>query len=454
MPARAPLLTTELRFEHDVVLARTRARQIAAELGFPGPQQTRIATAVSEIARNAFRYATGGTVSFALETAEGKGQLAIRITDRGAGIPNLEQILSGRYRSKTGMGIGIAGTRRLMDRFEIETSAEAGTRVSLWKFLPGQVPLTPKEIARVAGALAKGAPDNPFEEMQQQNQELVRALDEVETREHELARVNRELEVINRGVIALNMELDDRAETLRKALETRTRILSYMSHEVRTPINAVLQLSELLLNGTIATPLAEQAKPLALIRTSAEELSQLVDDLLDLGRAEAGKLIVRRETFELGELFETLRAMFRPMVVRPGVSLFVEHPHGLPTLEGDPGKVSQILRNLVSNALKFTEKGEVRVTAGMAGPYSCEIRVSDTGIGIAPEDHDRIFEEYGQVENDLQRSVKGTGLGLPLSLKLAHLLGGRISVESVVGAGTTFTVSLPIVPKEVTHAGA
>lgn len=444
-PRALPLLRTELRYEHDVVLARTRGRQVAAELGFPPPEQTRIATAVSEIARNAFRYAGGGSVAFAVEEiAEDVNELVIRITDRGAGIGNLESILSGRYRSKTGMGIGIAGSKRLMDRFEVETRPGEGTRILMGKRIPGKKPLSTAEIQRISAALAQGEPGNPFEEIQQQNGELLRAMEEVEARQADLSRLNVELAETNRGVIALNSELDDRAASLRKALEQRTRILSYMSHEVRTPINAVLQISELLLNGTIAEPLPEQQRPLSLIRKSAEELSQIVDDLLDLGRAEAGKLVVRREQVDLQELFATLRAMFRPLAVRPGVALWIEDPAGVPVLQTDPGKISQILRNLVSNALKFTESGEVRVTAAQTGPETFELQVRDTGIGIAPEDQEKIFEEYGQVESRLQRSVKGTGLGLALTRRIATLLGGRISVESAPGAGTTFRVSLPL----------
>lgn len=440
------------------MLARTRGRQIAGELGFLPAEQTRIATAVSEIARNAFRYAGSGTVTYAIEENEGRGELVIRVADRGKGIANLDEILAGRYRSMTGMGIGLAGAKRLVDRFEILTSPANGTKVAMWKTLPGKRLPTQEQVNRAISALTKGSPESPFEEMQQQNRELIRALEDVESRQSdlmklngELERLNRELEDTNRAVIVLNSELDDRAENLHKALETRTRILSYMSHEVRTPINAVLQLSELLLNGTIAQPLPDQEKPLSLIRTSAEELSQIVDDLLDLGRAQAGKLVVRRESFELSDLFATIRGIFRP-IVRAGVSLVVDEPHDVPTLETDAGKVAQIVRNLVSNALKFTTKGEVRVSAWRTDEGCFEIRVSDTGVGIAPADQEKIFEEYGQVDNPMQRSVKGTGLGLPLARRYAMLLGGRISVESAVGAGTTFRVSLPFAYVEEAHA--
>ena len=134
------------------------------------------------------------------------------------------------------------------------------------------------------------------------------------------------------------------------------------------------------------------------------------------------------------------------MLVRPAVKLVIEEPAGVPPLRIDEGKLSQILRDLVSNALKFTERGEVRVSGRLGEDGRCVVfSVSDTGIGIAPEDQARIFEEYAQVDSPLQRKVKGTGLGLPLSRKLAELLGGRLTVESVPGQGSTFTAVVPLV---------
>lgn len=160
---------------------------------------------------------------------------------------------------------------------------------------------------------------------------------------------------------------------------------------------------------------------------------------------------MRPSSFEVSELFGTLRGMLRPLLVTgASVALIVEEPEAIPKLYTDEGKVAQILRNFVSNALKFTEQGEVRVTAVQTG-YTVIFSVSDTGIGIASANLERIFEDFVQIESPLQKQVKGTGLGLPLSRKLAELLGGSVSVISVLGTGSTFTASIPIVYPHATE---
>jgi CheY-like chemotaxis protein len=168
-----------------------------------------------------------------------------------------------------------------------------------------------------------------------------------------------------------------------------------------------------------------------------------VNDLLDLAKVEAGKTIVRPADFQIENLFGALRGMLRPMLLNQSVSLVFEDASGLRPVYSDEGKVSQILRNLISNALKFTERGEVRVSAIEEDPGLIVFKVADTGIGIAPDDQARIFEEFTQVEHRLQANVRGTGLGLPLSRRLAELLGGTLGVVSEPGVGSTFMLRLP-----------
>jgi CheY-like chemotaxis protein len=171
----------------------------------------------------------------------------------------------------------------------------------------------------------------------------------------------------------------------------------------------------------------------------------MVDDLLDLRKVEAGKLQVHAESFTVTDLFGALRGMFKPLSIKDTVTLSFEEIGTLPELSTDQGKVAQILRNLISNALKFTEAGSVRVTARLAADTDMIVfSVADTGIGIAPENHRRVFEEFTQVENPLQTTVKGTGLGLPLSQRLAALLGGSIDVVSELGKGSVFSLAIPL----------
>src|SRR5204862_703994 len=182
----------------------------------------------------------GGRVEFAIEGTLAPQLLTVRVADQGAGITHLDEILSGRYRSETGMGLGIVGVRRLMDHFAVESTSK-GTTVTLKKILPRRAPvLTADEVGRVGAALTSKRPTGPIEEVQQQNQELLRTLEDLNARQEELVRLNRELEDTNRGVVALYAELDERADHLRRADEVKTRFLSNMTHEFRTPVNSIL----------------------------------------------------------------------------------------------------------------------------------------------------------------------------------------------------------------------
>jgi signal transduction histidine kinase/CheY-like chemotaxis protein len=280
--------------------------------------------------------------------------------------------------------------------------------------------------------------------VRQQNQELLRTLEELNSRQQELVRLNRELEDTNRGVVALYAELDERADHLRRADEIKTRFLSNMTHEFRTPVNSIIALTNLLAER-LGTP-SDHKDEVYYIRQSAQQLSDIVNDLLDLAKVEAGKIEVRPASFEVSGLFGALRGMLRPLLVNQSLALIFEEPEDLPPLNTDESKVSQVLRNFISNALKYTERGHVRVTAQLTPDRTAvEFRVADTGIGIPDADLHRIFDEFVQIENPLQRRVKGTGLGLPLSKRLAELLGGSVSVQSELGIGSTFTLTVPLI---------
>jgi signal transduction histidine kinase/ActR/RegA family two-component response regulator len=443
---RWPVLTVTIKYEHDVVAARRRARQIAGLLGFDAQDQSRIATAVSEIARNAFNYADGGRVEFHVEGDGAPQTLLIEVKDQGPGIAELESVLMGQYRSATGMGMGIMGARRLMDVCEISSSRESGTNVLMKKTLPKRAPLvTVERLRSLVDQLAVERPQGPLEEIQQQNGELLRLLDELRRRQDDLERLNRELEDTNLGVIALYAELDEKASDLRQADEMKSRFLSNMSHEFRTPLNSIMALTQLLLGRSDGDLTEEQEKQVSFIRKGATTLLEMVGDLLDLAKIEAGKIEVRPAEFTVDNLFSALRGVFRPMLANKSIDLIFEEVGDIPALDTDEGKVTQILRNFISNALKFTERGEVRVSAALtAEGDNVTFYVADTGIGIAAADQARIFEEFAQIENPLQRYAKGTGLGLPLSRRLARLLGGDVAVESEIGVGSTFSTTIPV----------
>lgn len=449
-----PIVTLPIETENDVVVVRQRARRIAELLGFERQEQTRIATAVSEIARNAFGYAGGGRAEFMIERTEAPQLFRIRIADRGPGISNLRNILDGQYRSQSGMGLGLVGARRLMDHFKIETALHKGTVVELDQLLPRKAGrISQATLSEVVAALKHDRSADPLEALREQNRELLQALEEIRRREEESKQLTQELGDTNRGVVALYAELDERAEQLRKASDLKSRFLSNMSHEFRTPLNSILALSRLLGDRIDGELTAEQERQIGYIRRSAENLLDLVNDLLDLSKVEAGKIDVKSVPFTVPSLFGALRGALKPLLTSSSVELIFDVADDMPQLVTDEAKVAQILRNLISNALKFTESGEVRVTAGYdAESGSAIFAVRDTGIGIAPEDQERVFDEFSQIDSRLQRNVKGTGLGLPLSRSLAELISGKIAVQSTLGQGSVFTLTIPAIFGETAEA--
>lgn len=253
-----------------------------------------------------------------------------------------------------------------------------------------------------------------------------------------------ELADTNTGVLALYAELDDKAEQLRQASELKSRFLSYMSHEFRTPLGSIRSIARILLDRLDGQLTAEQEKQVQFIRSSAEELTVMVDDLLDLAKVEAGRITISPAWFELVDLFSALRGMFKPILTSDSVKLIFDEASGVPRIYNDDRKVAQILRNFISNALKFTSEGEVRVSARREKNEFVVFTVKDTGIGIAKEHHGALFQDFVQIDSPIQKRLRGTGLGLSLSKKLAGILGGDIFVESALGSGSSFSLRLPI----------
>jgi signal transduction histidine kinase/CheY-like chemotaxis protein len=437
------LATLPLRSEGDVVVARLHARSLAEQLGLDRQGQTRIATALSEIARNAFTHGGGGDVEFAVKPGVHPEHLCVRVADRGPGIADLQAILTGQKPFAGGLGTGLLSARRLVDQFHVETSA-AGTRVLLSQRLPlGAVARLDAAALEAVAARPPRRFADPMAAVHEQNRELIESLNDLNERHAETVRLNRELEETNRGVVALYSELDERAEQLRHASELKSRFLSHMSHEFRTPLNSILALARLLLDGVDGELSTEQARQVDYIRRSAQGLLEMVNDLLDLAKVEAGKLEVKPVRFSIADLFTAMRGSLKPLLVNPAVDLVFDDPAGLPELVADESKVAQILRNLIANALKFTEAGRVHVSARHdAAAGRMVLAVADTGIGIAPESQRLIFEEFTQIDGHLQRG--GTGLGLPLSRRLATLMGGDITVTSRPEEGSTFELVLPL----------
>jgi len=281
------------------------------------------------------------------------------------------------------------------------------------------------------------------EQMQEENSRLAA----------ENAALRAELEETNQGVLALYAELDQQAVQLREVSDLKSRFLSYMSHEFRTPLGSILSMTRLLEDGFDGPLNDEQLRQVRFVSASASELREMVDDLLDLAKIEAGRITISPGWFDLMDLFAALRGMFRPLVEsNQRIELVFEDPPPLPMLYTDDKKLAQILRNYISNAIKFTPEGQVVVSAKMESDVEVRFTVRDTGIGIAPELLPALFEDFVQVDSPLQKRLRGTGLGLSLCKRFAELLGGRVAVESLPGSGSAFHVVLPVALNEATEA--
>lgn len=259
----------------------------------------------------------------------------------------------------------------------------------------------------------------------------------------QLAVLETELAETNKGVLALYAELDENAAQLREAADLKSRFLSYMSHEFRTPLASITSIADILIDGLDGPLTEEQRRQVQFMRGSVRELTEMVDDLLDLAKVEAGRISISPEWFEMVDLFSALRGMFRPIVGNGAVSLTFEETDSVPRIYTDDKKLSQILRNFISNALKFTSEGEVRVSARLVTEGMVEFSVTDTGIGIAEDHLPALFSDFVQIDTRIQKRLLGTGLGLSLAKKFAVLLGGSVAVTSKVGRGSRFSVRIP-----------
>jgi signal transduction histidine kinase len=237
-------------------------------------------------------------------------------------------------------------------------------------------------------------------------------------------------------------EIEQKSRELEAASRHKSEFLANMSHELRTPLNAIIGFSEVLAEGMFGEVNEKQTEYLQDILESGRHLLSLINDILDLSKIEAGRMELEATDFDLPSAIENALILVRERAGRGGITLAREIDERLGTIHADERKVKQVLLNLLSNALKFTpEGGRIDVRAGLQDG-AAEISVTDTGVGIAPEDQEAVFEEFRQV-GTAAKKVEGTGLGLALSRKFIELHGGRIWVKSQVGAGSTFTFTLP-----------
>ena len=423
------LARLDVRDPAGVFAARQLGRGLTASLALDRQDQIRVATALSEISRSAVTAGRTAAIAFDINDTE----LLVTVTLDGE--PPAE---------------GIAAAARLMDQVTTDGHVVLMTK----RRPPGVRP----DMREVKEQLAAVLPQSALEELRRQNQDLISALEDLKQQKDQLVLLNaelqetnrgvmalyselsNELEQTNRGVVALYAELDEKSERLRAASESKDRFWANVSHELRTPLNSIIGLTRLLAEpGDDGSLDPERLYQVELIRNSGSTLLALVNDLLDVAKAESGQLHVDPANVDLRALFGRLRGLARPMAEGKPVEVIVSDD-GVPgTILTDEVALTSVLRNLLSNGIKYTDRGEVRLSARTTGPR-LEISVADTGIGIPAGLSEHVFEEFYQVPG-VRRG--GTGLGLPYARRLARILGGDLTLTSEPGAGTTVVLDLP-----------
>ncbi|MFJ8659561.1 HAMP domain-containing protein [Streptomyces sp. NPDC093795] len=294
------------------------------------------------------------------------------------------------------------------------------------------------------------------EELQVQQVELQRSNAELEDKAALLASQNRDIEAKNLEIEQARQELEDRAQQLSLASKYKSEFLANMSHELRTPLNSLLILAQLLAQNPTRNLTAKQVEYAGIIHSAGSDLLQLINDILDLSKVEAGKMDLNPERVPLRRLLDYVEATFRPLTTQKSLTFTVSTAPGAPAdLVTDDTRLRQVLRNLLSNAVKFTERGSVDLCIEPAsddelpatvhrGGAVVAFRVKDTGIGIPSQHLEAIFGAFQQADGTTNRKYGGTGLGLSISREIAYLLGGALTAASEPGEGSTFTLYLPV----------
>ena len=423
------LASLDVRDLAGVFAARQFGRGLAGSLALERQDQIRVATAVSEVSRSAVTDGGGAVIAFGVDSTN----LLLTVTFDGE--PPTD---------------GVAAASRLMDKVTI-----SGNVVRMAKRRP---PGVRPDMNLVNEQLAAVLPQSTMDELRRHNQDLISALEDLKQQKDQLLLLNSELQETNRGVmalyselsseleqtnlgvVALYAELDEKSEQLRAASESKDRFWANISHELRTPLNSIIGLTRLLAEPSPDGVLdAERLYQVGLIRSTGGTLLALVNDLLDVAKAESGRLYIEPAHIDLRALFGRMRGLVRPMADGRPVDVIVSDDGVPDTVLTDETALTSILRNLLSNGIRYTDSGEVRLTARVAGTR-LQISVADTGMGIPAGLQENVFEEFYQVPG-LRRG--GTGLGLPYARRLARILGGDLTLTSEPGIGTTVVLNLP-----------
>ncbi|MES2978334.1 MAG: sensor histidine kinase [Pseudomonadota bacterium] len=399
--------------------ARQRTRQVGNLFGLETLQRTRLITAVSELARNTVQYAGSGTLAFLFDTRSPilrEQCLVAEISDKGPGIPDLDRLLKAldSKAADAGAGAGIAGARRLVDHLSIHTPKEGGTVVTLEMLLPrGTKSLTVNDINLRVNDLVANGTGSPVEELEQQNREMLYALEELQQKQ-------------------FSLQLAD---------ERKNEFLAMLAHELRNPLATLTMSLELLRRKLDLTP-AELALRREIMTRQTDQLQRLVDDLLDVARVTKGKVDLHRVPSEVNGLVRSALEMVSAAITEKEHKVtFHAAPNDL-WIYGDPARLLQVLGNILHNAARYTPtNGEIGICVRTL-ERNVEVEISDNGVGISAEMLPQVFGLFVQAS---QPASGGLGVGLTLAERLLHDHGGQLRVKSEgAGKGSQFTVSLPL----------
>jgi signal transduction histidine kinase len=412
------ILSTRIASDQGLVAVRDRTRQVGDVFGLDDLQRTRLITAVSELARNAVDYAGGGRIDFAFRSASADAPQAIIVTiaDKGPGIAHLPAILAGTHRIDGKATLGIAGARRLVDGFEIASSAQGGTTVTLEMQLGPLAPLIEADelVARIE-QLAQRKLQTPVEELEQQNREMLLTLEQLQLRQAELERAD----------------------------ERKDEFLAMLAHELRNPLSAIGTALELLKRKRDAGATDVQ-RLTGLLSRQTEQLARLVNDLLDMSRVTRGKIELNREPIALADLIDQALEMTQGAVAAKAHRVEYQRPAADVWIKADRVRFRQILSNLLHNAVRYTpERGVLRIVTRSDDDF-VQVAVQDNGIGISADMLPRVFDLFAQADTGLGRNDAGLGIGLTLVQRLVAAHGGTVTAASEgLGQGSTFTVMVP-----------